>query len=70
VVADVEDSGSLTPLLDKLLFDLDLTQSSPSRQSFHDLPASPSSSSRRRPEDTGSITQASIRRLWEEGNQR
>jgi hypothetical protein len=66
VVADVEQTGSLTPLLDQLLFDPDVTASSPSRRVFQALPetdpATPAPDTRMG--DAMSITQASLRRLW------
>jgi hypothetical protein len=81
VVPDVEETGSLTPLLDKLLSEPDIAQSSPARRGFPP-PSSPSPdrgladdpSQAGSPEagpsaqpwsaDIGSVTQASIRRLW------
>jgi hypothetical protein len=68
VVVDVEETGSLTPLLDKLLFDPDVAKSSPSRREF---PPRSGSTTQTRPTqlsrmaDTGSITQASIARMWQ-----
>jgi hypothetical protein len=61
-----ETTGSLTPLLDQLLAEPDPGASSPSRRGFQSLPASsgPSTGSNPRLGDAMSITQASLRRLW------
>jgi hypothetical protein len=76
VVPDVEQTGSLTPLLDRLLFHPDIAQSSPSRQGFDTLagqaaqpaqPAQPSQPLNARPAQSGSVTQAAIRRMWQRG---
>jgi hypothetical protein len=67
-VPDVEQTGSLTPLLDRLLADPDGVASSPSRRDFQSLPegeaTSPRSPQDNRLGDATSITQASLRRLW------
>jgi hypothetical protein len=65
VVPDVESTGSLTPLLDQLLADPDVTASSPSRRDFQTLPESNGAPAPdNRLGDAMSITQASLRRMW------
>jgi ABC-2 type transport system ATP-binding protein len=61
-----ETTGSLTPLLDQLLAEPDPGASSPSRRGFQSLPAGsgPPTGSTPRLGDAMSITQASLRRLW------
>jgi hypothetical protein len=71
VVVDVEETGSLTPLLDKLLFDPDVTQSSPARQVMQTgIQTGLQTGLQARLGDTGSITRASIRRMWEKEGDR
>jgi hypothetical protein len=61
-----ETTGSLTPLLDQLLAEPDPGASSPSRRGFQSLPSSPGQPAASTPRlgDAMSITQASLRRLW------
>jgi hypothetical protein len=71
VVPDVEQTGSLTPLLDQLLADPDVTSSSPSRRGFQGLPEAEAGTGQPSPDsrlgDAMSITQASLRRMWNKG---